>query len=563
MAGRTGGVSTEFLGDTKGLEAAVGRANAAMGRHSRAVRRAGVDWRQFTQNAVYGAEDIASTIGTGGLAGATRAAANNITMMSMAVGGIWGMAAGVAITTTMQLVMAFGKFGEAAEEAAKKAKDALDSYKDELKKGMAQQEKLHDFTQRIKKGSIAERKAALGALREEIAAQKSVLGYLQTNLDLRKENLEVILAEAKMHAAAAANTLETGAVGKGRKAVKEKHAQRALDRSEIEKTRVAAIQAEMDVLNAAIKTKVQQQRWAEARTAGDAGIKRRAEFAKEEQSRIEKIIDRVREEAELRNSLSDKNKSQIGDSIKAEQKKLDTINAQIAEVDYQQSKMEALSFAVEEVDLSEKRNQLNQERIAAERRVSITKEEQLKASEKERDVIRDIRRELDASVDGSKAFAAAFQNVVKKQEEEMQLPADLDMRGPAKGFNNPAARGFRGDSPIDIFKSGQQGLTADFNAPMSDIDKFTVGRSEREKNLGSGIDAFTKNRDAEDRKREDPVKAFMEKRRAEDKAKEDKSLKEAKLTASNTSTANTLLSTIADRLESGNTINVTMGGLLT
>lgn len=85
--------------------------------------------RMVLQNSIYMVEDAASVYGTMGLAGAVRAASNNLTMMASAFGP-WGMAATVAVTTATQLYMAFNKDAE----GAKNAKKEIDEYGEALRK---------------------------------------------------------------------------------------------------------------------------------------------------------------------------------------------------------------------------------------------------------------------------------------------------------------------------------------------------------------------------------------------------------------------------------------------
>src|SRR5262245_37718568 len=64
---------------------------------------------EIMRNGIYLVEDAASVYGTQGLAGAVRAASNNLTMMAMTMGGPWMAAITVATVAITQLWLAFKK----------------------------------------------------------------------------------------------------------------------------------------------------------------------------------------------------------------------------------------------------------------------------------------------------------------------------------------------------------------------------------------------------------------------------------------------------------------------
>ena len=498
-------ISTRFMGDHGDLIRSIEIVNKKLEAQAKTVRRSRRDWRQFTQNAIFGVEDVASTVGTGGLAGAVRAASNNMTMMLMAVGGPWMTAFGVAAAATLQLALALDLFGESADKAAEKAKKLLDDYVKGLKEGMRQQETIHNFNRRILDGTIEQRKAALEGLQEQIAAEKSVLEYLQKNLKLRQQSRDALLAEAKARAAAAEATLETGVAGKGRKAVREGQAQAKRDAAEMERKRVAAIEAEITAHEAKLEKLREMEQWAEGQTRDDEA---RAELAEREKQRTKEIADKIKMIGEMeafRLSLAEKNKTQIEDQIKAEEDKLAVIEKQLA----------TLRTVHEDLRPEGMQQDLTNQQFEAERRITIAKEAQKTAAEETLKVQRQINQELRSSVDGSMEFAKAFQKVIAPEMGELKSPEELL------------------DEPL-----------VPFGGKYKEKSGFSGKFRERGK---TDIDRFTKARDA---KREKEAKEMKE------------TASNTKKSAEHTKMANDLLSRIADRMESGTSLEVTVGGVL-
>jgi len=69
--------------------------------------------------AIFAVDDAVTVYGTMGLAGAVRAASNNLTMMAGLLGGPWGLAIGVAIAAATQLYFTLNKAAEATKDAEK------------------------------------------------------------------------------------------------------------------------------------------------------------------------------------------------------------------------------------------------------------------------------------------------------------------------------------------------------------------------------------------------------------------------------------------------------------
>jgi hypothetical protein len=557
MAGTQVDIATRFTGDEADLINAIEKVNQKLAKQAKTLRRSRRDWRQFTQNAIFGVEDVASTVGTGGLSGAVRAASNNVTMMLMAVGGPWLTAFGVAAAAALQLALALDLFGEKADETAEKLKEVGEAYADALQKGMKSQEQIHKFNKTIKEGTIEQRQAAIKSLEEQIEAEKSVLSYLQQNLDLRKQSRDAALEEAKARLAEAEATLQTGARGKKKKQLHEEAAQARKDIAAQEQARIDAAKKEMADLEAVIKKKEEQARWAKGKAKDDKANLDLAEREKKRQEELSTLIKKTGEREEYKQKLAGKNKKEVGEEVKAQEAKLKIIQKQI----------EILASAPQASRKEEDEQDLLSKREDAENRIAIAIVAQAMAAEEQKKHIKEINSELNASIKGSKEFAKAFQNVVKKEGKAIS-PADLDMSAPKpRGYSNPARRGLgSGQSPIDQFMKGKEGgdgayFEGIFGSMDTPIDKFMAGRKTPE--VGKGIDEFVKNRNAEESKRPAPaIEKYFEQKEANEEAKFKEFNKEAKETAKNTKASNELLSSIADSLNNGTRIDVVMGGIL-
>jgi len=82
------------------------------------------------QQMIFAVDDATTSYGIGGLAGAVRGAANNVTMAASVIGGPWALAAAVAATATAQLYLTFNKTADSAD----KFTDALDRQTDSIKR---------------------------------------------------------------------------------------------------------------------------------------------------------------------------------------------------------------------------------------------------------------------------------------------------------------------------------------------------------------------------------------------------------------------------------------------
>lgn len=498
-------ISTRFLGDHGNLIRSIEIVNKKLEAQAKTVRRSKRDWRQFTQNAIFGVEDVASTVGTGGLAGAIRAASNNATMMLMAVGGPWMTAFGVAAAAALQLALALDLFGESADEAAEKAKKLLDDYIKGLKEGMRQQETIHNFNRRILDGTIEQRKAAIDGLKEQIDSEKSVLKYLEKNLELRRKVKAELMEEARLRAKEAKDTIAGGVRGRGRKAVKEKHSQRLSAEVELEKKRIEAIKKERAETEAKLEKQQEMLKWAEDMAKHDEETQARREKDKKITEANAAMIKRTGEMEAFRLSLAEKNKTQIEDQIKAEEDKLAVIEKQLA----------TLRTIREDLRPEGMQQDLTNQQLEAERRIAIAKEAQKTAAEETLKFQRQINQELRSSVDGSKEFAKAFQKAIAPEMGELKTPEEL--------LNEPLV-------------------------PFGGKYKEKSGFSGKFRERGeTDIDRFIKARDA---KREKEAKEMKE------------TASNTKKSAENTKIANDLLSRIADRMESGTSLEVTVGGVL-
>jgi hypothetical protein len=102
------------------------KANAAVAQTGKSVSRANKDMRQFQQNLVFAAEDAMAVYGTTGLSGVLRATSNNITMMAMALAPGSALASGLTVAAmgVGQIALAWWTAGEEARKAEEKQKKA-------------------------------------------------------------------------------------------------------------------------------------------------------------------------------------------------------------------------------------------------------------------------------------------------------------------------------------------------------------------------------------------------------------------------------------------------------
>lgn len=137
-------------------------------------------------NLIFAAEDAASVYGTMGLAGAVRAASNNITMIAAAYGP-YAMVAAVAVTTTIQLYFAFNqaaKNAEAAKKAAEEYKKTLNSLTSEIEKQVRLQEQIKRLQSSEEAAGLADKML----VDHKVAQEQSKA--LQEQLQLSKKAVE-------------------------------------------------------------------------------------------------------------------------------------------------------------------------------------------------------------------------------------------------------------------------------------------------------------------------------------------------------------------------------------
>ena len=563
MVARLGGVSTKFDGNSDGFVSAVNRANQSLDKHGKTLRRSRRDMRQFVQNGIYGIEDIASTLGTGGLAGATRAASNNITMMAMAVGGTWGMAAGVAVTTALQLGLAFSGLGDSskeAREAIEAQEEALTAYSKRLEHAIDLAQKQSSLRKKINGGDFEQRAKAKESLAEEIEQQEVVARFLQRELAHRRKNADAVAKEVREVTAKHAAVFTAGARGaqenKDRKKAYENQIALLKETLVAEQKAIGATSERYSEVRRGVGELVALQKWAAKETAGDATAKAWEDIKKKEEKAAETRIANIGKEGMFRQSLAGFTKKQIQERIDQEKGVLETIQEQ--------------HNATKDAWITEKKRQeiqaeLNTKREESERKIAIAKEAQAKAAEEQKEYIREINRELNSSIKGSKEFAKAFQTVTQGQGQGQDSGApsssfsfhDLDMSPPDAGFSNPAARG----RAFSQSGSSTQPEMADFFSSSTAIEDFISKRKTSE--VGKGIDDFVKNRNSEESKRPAPaIEKYFEQKEANEEARFKDISKGSKETAMNTKATNDLLSSIADSLDNGTRIDVVMGGIL-
>lgn len=159
-------------------------------------------------NAIFLVEDAASVYGTQGLAGALRAASNNMTMIAMTMGGPYVAAATVAIVATMQLVMAFTKIGEKTKYAKDESDKYLDSLRkitDEIKRQVAFDQEVQNFDTSAEIDTAIQRKYA-------------ELESIQEQEDRIREEVNKNLVEAdkaRRNAESAISSIQTVSAGPG------------------------------------------------------------------------------------------------------------------------------------------------------------------------------------------------------------------------------------------------------------------------------------------------------------------------------------------------------------
>jgi len=515
-------ISTRFLGDEGDLLRSIEKVNKKMEMQGKTLRRSRRDWRQFQQNAIFGVEDVAATLGTGGLSGAVRAASNNITMMTMAIGGPWMVAITVAGMALLQLALALDLFGEKADKSAEKLKKVGDDYRNALRAGMSMQEKMHAFNKKIMEGSLQERESARAGLVEEIETQKAVLGYLKKNLALREKALKARLAEAKASKNSAERTVVTGAAAKGRKAAQEGFAKRKSQQAEEEKARIKAAEAEIATVEATLAELAKMDRYSQQQMRFDKNKKEQEEREKQRKEEILELVGFIAKKEEYRNSLKGKTKGQLQDEIEAERDKIKLYEKQ----------MQVLQSAPGFVDTEEEEIGLAKQREIAEMKIAEAKEAQKNAAVDALKTQVEMNRALEGSIKGSKEFARAFQKIDKPSMEDLaaggEQGADIKPFGGRYKEKSHFGGKFREEAPID---------------------KWARARDAKEKKEAP-IEKWARARDAKEKK-EAPIEKWLRERD-----------KDAKNTADNTKKTNELLSRISDNLGSGPTLDVTVGGIL-
>lgn len=171
---------------TAGLSAAAMRKYSAEVQRGTQLKRAfGVSAggaKQALMNTIFMVEDAASVWGTSGLAGALRAASNNLTVVAMSLGGPVVAGITVAVVAATQFAAAFAK----GTGAVKSAQEQTESYTDSIRgmnEAIAEQIRFRQQLQDLdsvadvdrERGRKANELEVLDAQREKLVAQQDAL----------------------------------------------------------------------------------------------------------------------------------------------------------------------------------------------------------------------------------------------------------------------------------------------------------------------------------------------------------------------------------------------------
>lgn len=111
-------INVEIGSNAAQFAAGMGQASSAVGRFTASAGQMNMAVSQLA----FAADDVVQVYGQSGVAGALRAASNNISMMAASLFGVKGLMIAVAASAATQLVMSFSK----TKDAAKGAADGID-----------------------------------------------------------------------------------------------------------------------------------------------------------------------------------------------------------------------------------------------------------------------------------------------------------------------------------------------------------------------------------------------------------------------------------------------------
>lgn len=169
--------------------AGMGQASSAVGRFTASAGQ----MRMAVSQLAFAADDVVQVYGQAGVAGALRAASNNISVMAASLFGVKGLMIAVAASAATQLVMSFSKTKDAASEASeaiRQAQRALSEFQTQLSRGSAvpgQQrslrQQLRDIGRESSLRSAVDRqmegRAELDSLRQQLADENKRIADLR------------------------------------------------------------------------------------------------------------------------------------------------------------------------------------------------------------------------------------------------------------------------------------------------------------------------------------------------------------------------------------------------
>jgi len=171
------------------------KANVAIAQTGKSVRRANVDARQFQQNLIFAAEDAMAVYGTTGLSGVLRATSNNITMMAMALAPGSALASGltVAAVGVGQLAMAWFTAGEEARKAEEKQKRAAAAARptDLLKDQLAAIKEEGEFRYSLRKKDKEQIQELIDAEKNNLAINQEARAVADQSQKQYREQLQM------------------------------------------------------------------------------------------------------------------------------------------------------------------------------------------------------------------------------------------------------------------------------------------------------------------------------------------------------------------------------------
>lgn len=515
------------------------KANVAVEQTGKSVRRAGRDTRQFQQNLIFAAEDAMAVYGTTGLSGVLRATSNNITMMAMALAPGSALASGltVAAVGVGQLAMAWFTAGEEARKAEAKQKKAaaaarpVDLLKDQLAAIKEEGQFRHSLREKDKE-----------QIQEIIDAEKNNLAINQEQRAVADQSQKQARAQLEMRRKAEKELVESGK----REARASAFADQNASQQELKRIqeKIDAEQALQDTLRANLAGMESEEVLKERIAGYDESIK---DLAKEREQTEHRIAIATEAQATAAEAKTKKIARNVRSAVDGSKEFAEAFMSSWAGTDG--AKTETPRERASREAMERKRAQFMQtdRGMFGDRRKkeawNIAEEQKWNVDENFR--VEALRYEI------SDQFVSDAQKA--KNRERVQPSWDTygveqrqasSRRMEAAGFgSDPVEQGLE-DAGLQSFREfmGIHGIPED-PEQAAELRQYQMQMREKSPEYYETMESAMRKR------------AELEKKR--------QATKEERETAANTKRSNELLSQIADSLNRGPTIEVSVGGVLT